>query len=337
MRNQRVGHPGLEPGDDLTAVGGFGEGLPFVLCIRLWRPLAATGGAPTRVGLRSTRHYRKGQRHLVITADIANAGRVAIDGGLRKEVAHLLGSLSADVRPLFAYIANTGLRVGTALSTQPEWIDWEGASVRYPARAMKSRRPHVVELNRAAEQALRVAVAASPNDPFPILYWTAYRRWCEGREAAGYPTLRIHDLRHSFVSNQLSAGTPIHVVRDLAGHASIVTTQLYAHSSDEARREAMNRVQVPAALGPIPDPPKPPRDTNRDTKEDPANAQVREIMVGHPGLEPGANGLRIHCSTIELMTLVWAPSLRLDGRGAWHTRKDSNLRPTDSKSGALSS
>ena len=27
------------------------------------------------------------------------------------------------------------------------------------------------------------------------------------------------------------------------------------------------------------------------------------VWVGHPGLEPGANGLRIHCSTIELMTL----------------------------------
>ena len=38
--------------DDLTAVGGFGEGLPLVLCIRLWRPLATIGGAPTRVGLR---------------------------------------------------------------------------------------------------------------------------------------------------------------------------------------------------------------------------------------------------------------------------------------------
>ena len=82
--------------------------------------------------------------------------------------------------------------------------------------------------------------------------------------------------------------------------------------------------------------------------------------VGHPGLEPGANGLRIHCSTIELMTrgvlseynflpdhlrhfcsVEWLYRHGSDPLGILdrcrHTRKDSNLRPTDSKSGALSS
>jgi len=165
------------------------------------------------------------------------------------------------------------------------------------ASVMKARKPHTAELNQAAEQSLRVALAASPGEPFPFSYWYAYKRWCEGWAAAEYPTLRIHDLRHSFVSNQLDAGTPIHVVRDLAGHASIATTQLYAHSTNEARRAAMNRVQVPAPFGSIPDPPKRPRDTNRDTKRNPANAKSAGSLVGHPGLEPGANGLRIHCST----------------------------------------
>jgi hypothetical protein len=60
-----------------------------------------------------------------------------------------------------------------------------------------------------------------------------------------------HDFRHSFVSNQLDAGTPIHVVRNLAGHASIVTTQLYAHSSDEARRAAVDRVRLGAQMDPF--------------------------------------------------------------------------------------
>jgi len=213
------------------------------------------------------------------------------------EVAHLLSLLRPEVRPLFSYVANTGVRIGTALSTKSGWIDWDRLCVHYPASVMKARKPHTAELNEAAEQSLRVALAESPGEPFPFSYWYAYKRWCEGRVAAEYPTLRIHDLRHSFVSNQLDAGTPIHVVRDLAGHASIATTQLYAHSSNEARRAAMDRVQVPAALGPVPDPPKRPRDTNRDTRRNPANAKSAGSLVGHPGLEPGANGLRIHCST----------------------------------------
>ena len=112
-----------------------------------------------------------------------------------------------------------------------------------------------------------MAVAQSPAEPFPFSYWYVYKQWCKGRVAAGHPTPRIHDLRHSFVSNQLDAGTPIHVVNDLAGHASITTTQLYAHTTNEAHRSAMKKVQVRAALGPVPDPPKRPRDTKRDTKK----------------------------------------------------------------------
>ena len=213
------------------------------------------------------------------------------------QIADLIDHMPPEVRPLFSYVANTGLRIGSALATQPDWIDWTQLRVRYPASAMKARRPCTVPLNDAAQEALRVALAASPGQPFPFSYWFAYKRWCEGRIAGGYPTLRIHDLRHSFVSNHLADGTPIHTVMELAGHASIATTQLYAHSTDEARRAAVERVQIRAALGPVPDPPKRPRDTKRDTKENPANAKSAESLVGHPGLEPGANGLRIHCST----------------------------------------
>jgi len=51
-------------------------------------------------------------------------------------------------------------------------------------------------------------------------------------------------------------------------------------------------VQIRTALGPVPDPPKRPRDTKRDTKKKPADAKSAGLLVGHPGLEPGANGLR---------------------------------------------
>ena len=46
------------------------------------------------------------------------------------------------------------------------------------------------------------------------------------------------------LSNQLGAGTPIHVVRDMAAHRSLSVTALYAHSTDEARRAASQRVQI---------------------------------------------------------------------------------------------
>src|SRR5262249_47049296 len=154
--------------------------------------------------------------------------------------------------------------------------------------------------------------------PFPYSYDFLIRRWRIAREAAGRPTLRIHDLRHAFVSNQLDRGTPIHVVRDLAGHASVVTTQLYSHASDEARRAAVGRLGitrptdapddgarmvvkngrrrvVPAKTEKGKNAVVPRHDTSGDTKPTLEHRQralhAAKTGVGHEGLEPSACGL----------------------------------------------
>lgn len=161
-----------------------------------------------------------------------------------KEIAALLRAAPDDVRPILGYTANTGLRIGTALATERGWIDFQRRIVRYPATAMKGRHSHVVDLNNAAEQFLRHALQANPDAPFPFSYWFLLDRWLELRVATGRPTLRIHDLRHSFVSNQLAAGTPVHVVQQMAAHRSLAVTALYSHATDEARRAAAGRVEI---------------------------------------------------------------------------------------------
>jgi integrase len=216
------------------------------------------------------------------------------------EIGTLLAHADDDIRPILGFVANTGLRIGTALQTEAAWVDLRSALVHYPASAMKGRRAHTVELNDAAAEFLGQALEASPDAPFPFSYWYVARRWIAVRNAAGFPGVRIHDLRHSFVSNQLAAGTPIHVVRDMAAHRSLMVTALYAHHTDEARRAAARRVQITVGEKAEPAPATGTIDTRIDTKR---KTQTRgpalssEKRVGHPGLEPGANGLRIHCST----------------------------------------
>ncbi len=65
-----------------------------------------------------------------------------------------------------------------------------------------------------------------------------WRAWRRIRKRAGLEDVRIHDLRHTFASLQLEAGTHIEVIRSLMGHASITTTQRYLHTEreQEARR-----------------------------------------------------------------------------------------------------
>ncbi len=217
-------------------------------------------------------------------------------------ISTILGALPDEVRPLFGLVANAGLRVGAALATERSWIDLRRRLVRYPARVMKGRRNHEIELNGQALNAIETALALAPEESeriFGFTYWQAHDRWKAATASVGVEA-RIHDLRHSFVSNLLEAGMPIHVVQRLAGHTDMKTTQRYAHETDAARRQAVEAVQVIVPTGTVVPLGAAGRGTTRGTKntrKKVPEAKTAGKVVGHDRLELSANGLRVRCST----------------------------------------
>lgn len=68
------------------------------------------------------------------------------------------------------------------------------------------------------------------------------RIWRKARVMAGFPTLRLHDLRHSFASVGLARGDALAVIGAILGHADVKTTSRYAHLADDPVKNAANEI-----------------------------------------------------------------------------------------------
>ncbi len=60
---------------------------------------------------------------------------------------------------------------------------------------------------------------------------------------AGLKKVTWHMFRHTFASRLTREGVDLVTVKDLLGHANISTTLRYAHSNDDAKRRAVQRLK----------------------------------------------------------------------------------------------
>ena len=64
------------------------------------------------------------------------------------------------------------------------------------------------------------------------------------RKAKMKEEVHFHTLRHSFASNLAIKGVPIIVIKELLGHSSITTTEIYSHTNIEALQKAVSQLKV---------------------------------------------------------------------------------------------
>ncbi len=61
--------------------------------------------------------------------------------------------------------------------------------------------------------------------------------------------IHFHSLRHSFASNLVQKGVSLYVVKELLGHSSIATTEIYSHLNMDSLKEAIKKLDTSTSLG----------------------------------------------------------------------------------------
>ena len=63
---------------------------------------------------------------------------------------------------------------------------------------------------------------------------------------ADITNFKFHDLRHTFGTRLADVGVDVVKIKELMGHASIVTTMRYLHATDQGKRAAICPVRISA-------------------------------------------------------------------------------------------
>ena len=162
---------------------------------------------------------------------------------------------------IIRFLFFTGCRRSEAEGLQWSEIDTERARVVFIASKGTKRgtrgtdkRPlgaPVLELLETIRARQKVAQQVSPyvfpspsdlSEPYANLD----RHWQRIRKAAELPTLRLHDLRHD-VASDYGMRYPAAVVKGMAGHATLTSTNKYIHAKDNPMKRAADTVTTDRA------------------------------------------------------------------------------------------
>jgi integrase len=96
------------------------------------------------------------------------------------------------------------------------------------------------------EERLRLGPAYTPNDlVFPSITGTYIdtnnlrKSWKRALEGAELPYKKFHSLRHTYATRMIANGVELLTVSRLLGHSTIKTTEIYAHTLEEDKVEAV--------------------------------------------------------------------------------------------------
>lgn len=173
-----------------------------------------------------------------------------------EEVDQILKSCSKLHRGLFAFLAETGMRIG-----ELRWLTWDDVNLKLglihirPKDDWTTKTGNVrsIPMSKRAREVLqelprhsRWVFTAKASSRYPQGdHQVSERRLLESLKR----TLKklklkghLHTFRHSFISRAIVAGIPEAIIRSWVGHVDRKTLQHYTHIADRESQAAMDRM-----------------------------------------------------------------------------------------------
>jgi integrase len=212
-----------------------------------------------------------------LPAPVTRRPRVPTDA----EYARIIRAVDGDrLGPLFVFIASTGCRLGEALGLRWQDVHWDREEIEFTQTVGRVNGRDVfgkpkteaseaaIPMTPPARSALNAQKAAQDSgltgappmlladkgeargplvftaiDGGPLNGSYVTHRFQTLLTRAGLPKLRVHDLRHLYVSLLHAQDVPIEVISGLVRHANPqVTRTIYLHLRPDTKREAAGRI-----------------------------------------------------------------------------------------------
>ncbi len=171
----------------------------------------------------------------------------------RNELDTLLEHTSSPIiRELFLFGFYTGCRLGEIVNLKWKHINLDKNCITIGDDDLhtKNKRTRTIPICEIlysklvkpgfSEDSDRYVFAKSNGFPFNRDYISrAFKKTV--RNASLSEKIHFHTLRHSFASNLALKGVPLIVIKELLGHSSIVTTQIYSHSDLDSLQKAVGK------------------------------------------------------------------------------------------------
>lgn len=163
-----------------------------------------------------------------------------------------LATAAGDYGAMIRFLGTTGLRIGECAGRVVGDVR-EVEPGRWRVRVTKTKNRTARDVPIPASVVAALDLARDPSKPLFVSHTggpinvRSWRRWVfkPAAEAAGLPSLHVHDLRHTAASLMIASGADVKKVQQALGHKrASMTLDLYGHLLDDTLDDVASKVDL---------------------------------------------------------------------------------------------